>query len=329
VPLGSPYYIARPADGAFAAALTRGDSIVLVKGPRQVGKTSLLARGLQEARQAARVVLTDLEALNAVHLESSEALLLALAQSLAEGLELEASVLDAWEPRRGPNPSFRRFVRREVLEPLGTPLVWALDGIDRLFGLPWSSEVFGLFRSWHNERALDPGGPWSRLTLAIAYATEAHLFITDLNKSPFNVGTRLTLDDFSPDQVADLNRRCGEPLASAAERSRFYRLVGGHPWLVRTGVDALATDGLNLDALDAVADREDGVFGDHLQRVIEPLARDPELCDVLRGVLAGRPCPTPRSFYRLRSAGLLTGPAPGEARPRCELYARYLRRSLG
>ena len=45
------------------------------------------------------------------------------------------------------------------------------------------SEVFGLFRSWHNRRSLEPASPLSRLTLAIAYATEAHLFITDVNQS--------------------------------------------------------------------------------------------------------------------------------------------------
>ena len=75
-----------------------------------------------------------------------------------------------------------------------------------------ASEVFGLFRSWHNERALDPDGPWRRLTLAIAYATEAHLFITDVNQSPFNVGTRLTLEEFTFEQVEDLNQRHGSPL---------------------------------------------------------------------------------------------------------------------
>ena len=73
--------------------------------------------------------------------------------------------------------------------------------------------MFGLFRSWNNERLLDPSGSWSRFTLVIAYATEAHLFITDVNQSPFNVGTRLTLEDFTREQVAELNRRYGSPLA--------------------------------------------------------------------------------------------------------------------
>ena len=87
--------------------------------------------------------------------------------------------------------------------------------------------MFGVFRSWHNKRALDPEGPWRRLTLAIAYATEAHLFSTDLNQSPFNVGTRLVLEDVTVEQVEELNRRYGSPLRTKADVAAYYRLVGG------------------------------------------------------------------------------------------------------
>src|SRR6266404_3977581 len=60
VPLDSRFYIVRPADYEFRSAIGRRDSIVLVRGARQMGKTSLLARGLQQARgQSVNVVLTD------------------------------------------------------------------------------------------------------------------------------------------------------------------------------------------------------------------------------------------------------------------------------
>src|SRR5260370_17683853 len=88
------------------------------------------------------------------------------------------------------------------------------DCVVQRFRSQKAGALFALFRSWHNERALDPSGPWSRLTLAIAYSTEVHLFITDLDQSPFNVGTRLTLDDFTLDQTAELNRPCGPPFTA-------------------------------------------------------------------------------------------------------------------
>src|SRR5215813_5519548 len=42
LPMNSPFYIERLIDGEFHAAISRGDSFALVKGARQVGKTSLL-----------------------------------------------------------------------------------------------------------------------------------------------------------------------------------------------------------------------------------------------------------------------------------------------
>src|SRR5581483_8442578 len=51
VPLDSEFYINRAADGELRSAITKHDSIVLLKGARQMGKTSLLARGMQFARE--------------------------------------------------------------------------------------------------------------------------------------------------------------------------------------------------------------------------------------------------------------------------------------
>src|SRR5204862_6424950 len=143
-------------------------------------------------------------------------------------------------------------------------------------------------------------GPWRSLTMAIAYATEAHLFISDLNQSPFNVGTRLTLDDFTPAQVAELNRRYDSPLKEQTEVTAFYSLLSGHPYLVRKGLHEMASRGMSLSAFSKLADRDEGALGDHLRRFLVLLAQDAALCDVMREILRGRPCPSTESFYRLR-----------------------------
>lgn len=329
VPLDSEFYVTRPADSELRSAIAKGDSIVLLKGSRQIGKTSLLARGMQFAREKGhQAVATDLQKFNAENFKSVDRLYRTMAESIADQLNLEADPSGTWDSRRGPNANLERFMRRDVLAKLGKPLFWGLDEVDRLFVTPFGSEVFGLIRSWHNERALDPSGPWSRLTIGIAYATEAHLFITDINQSPFNVGTRLSLEDFTPAQVSDLNRRYGGPIKSDDELTRFYRLVGGHPYLVRRGLDELSRRKISFDAFEQQAARDEAFYGDHLRRILVLLVRDPELTAVMKGVLGGQPCPTPESFDRLRSAGLITGNIPEEARPRCRLYTAYLRRHL-
>jgi hypothetical protein len=329
VPLESKFYFVRPTDALFLDALRRRDSIVLVKGARQMGKTSVLARGLQQARaEGSRVVVTDFQKLNASDLESAEAFFVALGGLIADQLDLDVYPEDVWKERRAPSVNFERYIRREVLGKVDGPLVWGMDEVDRLFTCPFGSEVFGLFRTWHNERAVDPDAPWGRLTLAIVYATEAHLFITDQNQSPFNVGTRLELKDFTREQVAELNARHGSPLRDAVELDRFYQLLGGHPYLVRRGLHEMVTCGLALDAFEALAGRDEGPFGDHLRRILVLLARDPVLADITRAVVSGYPCPTSEAFYRLRSAGVMAGDTQSELRPRCRLYDDYLKRNL-
>jgi hypothetical protein len=367
VPLDSQFYVVRRTDQEFHEAIARRDSIVLVKGARQMGKTSLLGRGLEQARQAgARVLFTDFQQLNAARLESAEAFYQVVGAVIADQLGLDVFPDEVWDSRLGPSPNFNRYVRRQVLGqgdgrlPVDEPIVWGLDEVEQLATCDFGSEVFGLLRSWHNQRVTDPAGPWKRLTLAIAYATEAHLLITNLKQSPFNVGTRLTLEDFTLEQVADLNNRYGSPLKSATEISRFHHLVSGQPYLVRRGLQVMSADGIGrgggrpivcapgggavpagtvrgpqhsadrhtLADLEAAADREDGIFGDHLRRILIMLARNVELMEVVQGVLQGRPCPTAESFYRLRSAGIVAGESARDVRPRCPLYTSYLKRHL-
>jgi DNA-binding winged helix-turn-helix (wHTH) protein len=328
LPLYSTLYISRPVDDEFCHAMTRHDSIVLVKGARQVGKTSLLARGLEAARMVgADVLLIDFQHFSTAAFETAAKLLLAMAELIAYQIELPSLPHENWNDLLSPSSNFERFLRREVLAKNESYFVLALDEVDRLFNHDYASQIFGLFRSWHNLRALDPNAPWYRLTIAIAYATEAHLFISDLNQSPFNVGTRLTLEDFTREQLAELNDRYGGPLADD-EIIRFQKLVGGHPYLAQRVLYEIYKRKVSLAALEQNADQDDGPFADHLNRLLISLQQDQDLLQELRGFLLSGSTLSGSAFYRLRSAGILSGDAAGEPRPRCELYARYLKKHL-
>ena len=331
VPLDSMFYVLRPTDDEFLTAVSRGDSIVLVKGAREMGKSSLLARGLQQARhQGAKVVLTDLQMLGAAAFSDTESLLLTLADSLAEQLDLEAGPRRGWISERAPTANMERFVRREVLGAISGPVVWGLDDMDRLSppGCAFGNEIFGLFRSWHNRRSLDPDGPWSRLTMAMAYATEAHLFVTDLDQSPFNVGTRLTLSDFTEAQVADLNARYGHPLQGGKDIAAFQGLLGGQPYLTRRGLDEMRRRDLSWETLAAEADGDAGPFGDHLRRLLIAVSQDARLTEVVRDLARGQSRLSAEDFYRLRSAGIVAGHSADQAAFRCRLYHIYFTRLL-
>jgi hypothetical protein len=327
VPLDSTFYLERPTDGVFLAAVERRDSLVLVKGARQMGKTSLLARGLQRVRASGcRVAMTDFQKLQAPHFQTLAAFYGALAELIADQLDLEVPEPQRWE--RNPNAAFEAFWT-SGLAALPQPVLWAVDEFDRLFTSPLGGEVCGLLRSWHNARALDPSLPWRRLTIAIAYATEAHLFIDDLNQSPFNVGTRLVLQDFTPAEMAELNQRYGRPLREGNEIQRLHELLGGQPYLVRCALNEMASHQRGLDWLEHLSGEEESVFGEHLRRLLYSVSRDPEVTETVRKLLTGEGVPAKDLFYRLRSAGVIVGTEPAQARFRCGLYEQYLRRHLG
>jgi len=328
VPLESPYYLVRETDDRFVSAISRRDSIVLIKGARQMGKTSLLARGLAVARKNGQsVTLTDFQSLYASDLDSVDSLLITLAAMIVDQLEIDADPAAEWDSPLGAGLKLERFLKKHVLSAVPNGLVWGLDEVDRLFTVSFGSEIFGLFRSWHNRRSLDPTGPWANLTLAICYATEAHLFIKDLNQSPFNVGTRLQLQDFTISQVRDLNNRYGKPLSRDSELEEFYGLVNGQPYLVRRGLDELAS-GVPLEAFLCHAHTDEGIYGDHLRRILVSLSQDQDLMEAVRELLAGRGIADLELFCRLRSAGVVKGESTDDARLRCDLYKLYLGRHL-
>ena len=72
----------------------------------------------------------------------------------------------------------------------------------------------------------------------------------------------------------------------------------------------------------------EGPFGDHLNRLLLSLQQDQNLLEELRGFLLSGSTLSNSAFYRLRSAGVLSGDTADDPRPRCDLYARYLKKHL-
>lgn len=325
VPPDSPFYAERQTDADFIRALRANESIILVKGPRQMGKTSLIGRGAKLVRELGwRQASTDFQKLSTSQMGSDDAFYRLLAATLARQLKFKYDFAEEWLDVFGANMNMDNFIRA-ALEESDEPLVWFMDEGDKLFGVPFASDFFGLVRSWHNSRATEPGGPWSRLTVVIGYATEAHLFIQDLNQSPFNVGRQIPLQPFNPDQVWDLNERYGTPIRQRADSDALHALVGGQPFLTRRALDVLARGQMDFATLMATADREDGAFGDHLKRILISVSQLPSVFQALRESLTHPDMTTQTDgFQRLLAAGVLKQTPDNRVVLACELYRRYL-----
>ncbi len=321
----STAYLRRPVDTRLEHAIAEGVSLVLLRGPRQVGKSSALAGALAWAgARKLRTAFTDLQLFGDHSLRNAELVFRGLEGSLAEQLD-EAP--EPWHPMLTPARNFERFVARRLTPEL-PQLVWAIDNLDRLLPEPAAAEVLALFRSLHNQRALPGNTPWKTLTVVLAYATEPRLYETNPNLSPWNVGLKLDVTDFTREELAELNSRWDAPLRSRRDLDACWSLLGGHPYLSSMALSHLRRERLSWSKLTDDARGWERLFGDHLRHLWEDLGRSRELCDAVLQVLRDGALIDEEAFYRLRTSGVLAGSSFDHPRMRCGLYARFLRGKL-
>lgn len=328
VRLQSPFYIARRCDAEAAHVVDREGITLRIKGARQMGKSSLLARMHQHARDNHRTSLyLDFQRLDQDAFADLNSLLRYLGNKMGLGFRVGPVPESYWSLPLSLKDRLSEFVQNEILEREERCVTLLLDEVDRVFAYPnLRDDFFSLIRSWHNARAMEPA--WNRLNLVLAYSTEAFLFIRDLNESPFNVGEPIKMEDFGLDETEELNRRHGSPITDPARLHRLYNLLAGHPYLTRQAFYALAKHPLSTDTLLAGALDEDGPFAEHLHRYLWRFYEEPELGRAMKEVISTHACQDAMLFYQLRAAGLVRGEDKWHTQPRCELYAQYFGRHV-
>jgi hypothetical protein len=213
-------------------------------------------------------------------------------------------------------------LQREVLQRFDQQILLAIDEADLLLDADYKKHFFALLRAWDSRRAFD--ADWRKLDLVVVISTHPYLLIDDVNLSPFNVGLNIQLKDFTPEQVADLNQRHGNPL-KPGEIPTLMDLVGGHPYLVRQAYYTLVSDDLSLVELSSAAGSPEGPFGKHLLFYQHSLKKNPGLQAAFHQVLRGQRLPDESLLERLSAVGLIQQER-GNWRPRCGLYAEFFRR---
>jgi len=325
--VSSPLYVRRAADDVAMTAIGQGGQTVNIRGPRQVGKSSLLMRLVDAAQRAGKqVAFVDLQSFDSETLGSADLFFRHFCSELADSLEGADPVEPHWDTSLSNVQRCGRYMERGVLKRSTTPVVLALDETERLLDKPFRSDFFGMLRAWHNKRALPTAPAWKKLDLVLVTSTEPGLLIQSLDQSPFNVGEMLSLGELSAAEVSWLNQQHGPALGEEEERL-LLELVGGHPYLVRRALYLVASGQHGAAELLAHTDLEGGPFGDHLRHLFFLLDGRAEAVSALREVLSHGTCKDPLMQERLRGAGLVR--KEGErVVSRCELYTRYFRKHL-
>ena len=129
------------------------------------------------------------------------------------------------------------------------------------------------------------------MTIILSGAIDLREMITDPNISPFNIGTRITLRDFSLEEVQSLVNHLG-PAAANSELARYiHDQTGGQPYLCQRLCQYLSEDAGEADipAVDAAIERffrEDMI---HLPAILRSLEVKPDLVKYLCRALVEKP----------------------------------------
>lgn len=326
VPVHSVFYLERSADRHALDAITRQGVTMTIKGPAKMGKTSLLYR-VRAAAEAhgKRTLCLNFREFDGQALTDANTFFTQFCRRISEELGLADQVDATWNTTSTNPANCRRYITRHILQDAESTIVLALENVDTIFGAPFRSDFFGMLRSWHDDSQYRP--IWKKLDRVLVTSTEPYQFIEDINKSPFNVGEVIDLDDFTLEQVADLNRRHGTPL-TADELFRLMHLLNGHPYLVRRALYLVSKQFITATDLFAQATSEDGPFRAHLAALLADLMDSKaEVRQALQQVISQQSCADHQLYFRLRGAGLVRREGQ-KVYPRCQLYADFFQERL-
>jgi transcriptional regulator with XRE-family HTH domain len=324
VPLGSSYYLERAVVTAqIDREIRKPGALVRIKAPQEMGKTSLLMRVLDTAKGVGyQTVSLNLAQVDETTLSDLDRFLRWLCANVARQLQLKPMLAEYWDEDIGSKISCSAYFQDYLLAQISTPLVLALDEVNRIFEHPQiAKDFFPLLRFWYGEAKTLP--IWQKLRLVVVHSTEIYIPL-QIDQSPFNVGLPIQLHNFSQLEVQQLARSYGIDWDDGVAAERLMNLVGGHPALVNLALYHLSREGMTLAQLLQTAPTTSGIYHHHLQRHWVSLEAQPQLLLALNTVIeATEPVALePIVAYKLSSMGLVRL-LDNKAIPACELYRLF------
>jgi hypothetical protein len=238
----APSYVERQADRILYESLLQG-KFCYVLTSRQMGKSSLMVRTAARLREdGAGVAVLDLTATG--QNLTAEQWYDGLLGRIGQRLQLEDEIEEFWlnYTRLGPLQRWMSAITEVVLPHYPGRLVIFVDEIDAVRSLPFSTdEFFAAIREFYNRRTQEP--ELERLTFCLLGVATPSDLISDTRTTPFNIGRRVELNDFTEAEAAPLAQGLQRPPEVGARllRRALY-WTGGHPYLTQRLCQAMAEE---------------------------------------------------------------------------------------
>lgn len=330
--LTSNFYVERPPiESSCYQEIVQPGALIQIKGFRQMGKTSLMAKILNRAREKNyRTVTLSLQLADAKVFTNLDKFLKWFCACVAQSLLLPNNLADYWNNNFGSNYNSTTYFEEYLLAEIASPLVVALDEVDRVFSYPEiANDFFSLLRAWYEKAKYGDTNSniWEKLRLVIVHSTEVYIS-TDNNQFPFNVGLLIDLPEFKVEQVKDLTHRY-QLNWSDVQLEQLWTMMGGHPYLVHLAMYHIAHKHITLKQLLQTATTEAGLYSDYLRRHLWNLEQHPELAVALCEVVNTNSSVKLQLAlaFKLYSMGLVEMEG-NNVKPRCNLYRQYFRDRL-
>jgi transcriptional regulator with XRE-family HTH domain len=329
VPLNSPFYIRRsPSEERCYEHIHKPGSLIRIKAPRQMGKTSLLARIIDQSQsQGDCAVILDFQLATQQIFVNSDKFLRWFCASVSLALNIPNQVNDYWDLAEivGSSMACKAYFEEYLLPTISRPLTLGLDNVDKVFEYPEIyRDFFGLLRALHEEgkrREI-----WQKLRLIIVHSTEVYVPL-DINQSPFNVGLSVELHEFNYQQILELLQR-HQLNWDEIEVEQLMMLVGGHPFLVRLTLYHIANMNFTLAQILQDAMTSSSIYTEHLRRQSLMLTQEPELASAMKDLIHNHAAKLSTLIkFKLHSMGLIK--LQGDSvLLRCNLYRQYFENIL-
>jgi hypothetical protein len=323
VSLESPFYVERrPIESDCYWEIVKPGALIRVKAPRQMGKTSLMARIREHGKaQGYQEVSVSFDQANRELFADLDQFLQWFCASVGRKLGLPNKLADYWDEIFGSKVNCTVYFEEYLLAEINQPLVLGLDKVDLMFPHQTiATDFFKLLRSWHEGAKHQK--IWQKLRLVIVHSKEVDVPM-DINQSPFNVGLPIELPELNQAQVQDLIKKHGLNWNST-QVEKLMLMVGGHPYLVRMALYQIALGRRTLEELLEKAPTEEGLYRAHLRDHMFNLEKNQELLKAMKQVVAAK-APiriAPKEDLELLSMGLVKKKG-NDVFPMCELYRQY------